>query len=284
MPIRNLGQRNGLIQPTTEERAVTSGVTVTDGDLVKLAQGGRVTNGSMASGKIHGMVNGGPSDDLVSRNYRQPETTGDSDGTKTVLVEGIEGCRLEIPVNGSLASDAEGSYYLLVGNSSVLLTSNGTSPANNDTVTIGGVTYTFKTTLTGAANEVLIGANAAAALDNLKSAVNDTGTEGTHYGTGTVANTVVTATTNTNTTQLFEAIDQTADGYTLEVSESSANLSFDTTTLTGGTGRQTVDNLTKSATVGQLLCLERIPTNAAGTEFKRGIFEVAAPASRTTVS
>src|SRR5688572_4397371 len=85
------------------------------------------------------------------------------------------------------------------------LTSDATAPSNNDTVTVGGYTYTFKTTLTGAAFEVLIGASAAAALDNLKSAINATAGAGTTYGTGTFAHPDVTATTNTDTTQVVEA-------------------------------------------------------------------------------
>ncbi len=159
-----LGSRKGLIQPTTEERAVADGVTVTESDFVKLAQGGRVTGASIGSGKLYGIVAGGSNDDLVSRNYRTPATLGDTAGTKKVLVELIEGERFELPVSATLASDAEGSYY----------------------------------------------------------------------------------------------------------------------NLTGATGAQTVDNTSKSATVGQLRCLERIPTNAAGTEFLRGIFEVSAPSSLTT--
>lgn len=152
-----LGNRKGLIQPTTEERAVTNAAKVTESDFVELAQGGRVgpTDGS---GKLYGIVAGGSNDDLVSRNHRTPEVTGDANGTKKVLVELVEGERYELPVNASLASDAEGSYY----------------------------------------------------------------------------------------------------------------------NLTGATGAQLVANASKSATVGQLLCLKRIPTNAAGTEFTRGIFTVAA--------
>lgn len=72
-----------------------------------------------------------------------------------------------------------------------------TQPANNDTVLIGLTgflqTYTFKTTLTGAANEVLRGADATASALNLKKAINDEGTSGTHYGTGTVANAYASA-------------------------------------------------------------------------------------------
>ena len=89
-----------------------------------------------------------------------------------------------------------------------LLTSDATAPSDGDTVAIEGFTYTFKTTLSSPAQafEVLIGASAAAALDNLKIAINDSGgTEGTEYSVGTYAHPLVTATTNTNTTQVVEA-------------------------------------------------------------------------------
>lgn len=55
------------------------------------------------------------------------------------------------------------------------LTSTGTAPSDGDTVTVGSTTYTFRTALSSSPtvrNEVLIGANAAAALDNIKLAIN----------------------------------------------------------------------------------------------------------------
>lgn len=54
--------------------------------------------------------------------------------------------------------------------------------------------------------------------------------------------------------------------------------------LTGNAGAQLVDNATKSATVGQLICRKRIATNAAGTQFRMGIFEIAAMPEETTVA
>jgi hypothetical protein len=71
-------------------------------------------------------------------------------------------------------------------------------PANNDTVQIGLVgftqVYTFKTTLTGAADEVKIGAAAADTAANLNAAINAGAGAGTTYGTGTVANAYVSST------------------------------------------------------------------------------------------
>lgn len=277
--MRILGNRQGPSSFATQERPVASGVTLTDGDFVNLASGA-VSNAGISTKKLYGIMQGSDSSNLFSQTFRNT-AVGNVAQTVTALCVLVDGLRLELPVNGSLASDASGKYYNLIDTSSALLTSDATAPSNNDTVTIGGQVYTFKTTLTGAAFEVLIGASAAAALDNLKEAVNDVGTEGTNYGTGTTANTSVTATTNTNTTQLFVAIDTAA---LIAVSEASTHLSFDTTTLTGGTGRQSVDNLSKSATVGQLFCESRIATNAAGTEFKKGIFVVTVPQDVTTLS
>lgn len=121
---------------------------------------------------------------------------------------------------------------------SATLTSDATAPDDGDRVVIDGITYTFRTTLsntTGAPYEVLIGASAATALDNLKSAINDSGTEGTDYGAGTNAHPTVTATTNTDTTQVVEANDfgTYANGYITV--ETSAHLAWDGATLGDGT-------------------------------------------------
>ena len=114
MAIKALGNRQGVTQYNSEERPVTNSVTVTDGDFVKLSSG-RVTNATIGTGKLYGVVTGGSNDDLTSRVYRAMTTTGDSGGTKTVLVQLVEDQAFELPVSAALASDAEGSYYSLTG-------------------------------------------------------------------------------------------------------------------------------------------------------------------------
>lgn len=123
------------------------------------------------------------------------------------------------------------------------ITSDATNVSNNDTVTIStpsgwafsGV-YTFKTTLTGAAFEIKIGASAAISLDNLKCAINATGCggAGTDFGTGTTAHPYVVATTNTDTTQLVEAKLPGTAYNAVTVAEVSTHLSWPSGTLTGG--------------------------------------------------
>jgi len=275
MAVRTVRSHAEITTFAGDEKPVTSGVTVGDGDFVVLASGA-VTN--PGTGAIYGKVNGGPSDNLVSRTYRNPVATGIADLSRTVLVEFVNDVEFDIDVNGQLASDAEGKYYNLAnggGAGSVLLTSNATAPANNDTVTVGGVVYTFKTTLTGAANEVLINTTAAAALTNLKRAITLTGTIGTDYGTGTVINPLVTATTITSTTLLIVASDTTASGRAIAATETSANLSFDNATLYGGPTDQVIDNLSKKTTIAQFFCRRRI-ANAAGL-YTRGRFVAAEP-------
>lgn len=116
------------------------------------------------------------------------------------------------------------------------LTSTGTAPADGDTVTIGGKAYAFKTTLGTTEGQILIGdtASAAAALDNLKLAINgDAGTFGVnHYCAA--ANPLVTATTNTDTTQVVEATATGLLGNQIATAESSTKLSW--ANPDGGTG------------------------------------------------
>lgn len=107
--------------------------------------------------------------------------------------------------------------------------------SDGETVTAGDVTYTFKTALTNTVkNEVLIGASAAVSLDNLKAAINDSGTEGTNYSTGTVANPQVTATTNTDTTQVVEAYAVGTAGNVIATTETCANAAWGAATLASG--------------------------------------------------
>lgn len=115
-----------------------------------------------------------------------------------------------------------------------LLTSDATAPSDGDTVTIEGYTYTFKTTLSSPAQryEVLIGASAAVALDNLKIAINASGgTEGTEYSVGTTAHPLVTATTNTNTTQLVQARQYGTAANEYSLVETSSHLAWGSTKM-----------------------------------------------------
>lgn len=107
--------------------------------------------------------------------------------------------------------------------------------ANGETVTVGGLVYTFQTVLTNVARNVHIKATAALSLDALKAAVNNTGgVSGTDYAAATVAHPTVEATTNTDTTQLFVARVKGVAGNAFTSTETCANASFPGATFTGG--------------------------------------------------
>ena len=128
--------------------------------------------------------------------------------------------------------------------STLTVTGGGTQVTANDQVTVGGTTYKFVTTLTGVANEVLIGASDTQALLNLKAAINAApGGAGTAYGIGTTANANVTAGTATATTlAVTSTINGTAGntvGSTI-VGGGSGHESWTGATLAGGTAGATV--------------------------------------------
>lgn len=117
-------------------------------------------------------------------------------------------------------------------------TAGATAPADGNTVTIAGKVYTFKTTLSTAPaveGEVLIGStsNAAAALDNLKSAINHTGTPGTDY-TCAAAHPMALATTNTNTAQTVEPLLAGVDGNFATIATSTTGGAWNLAAIAGG--------------------------------------------------
>lgn len=67
-------------------------------------------------------------------------------------------------------------------------------PTASNTITIGDETYTYVGTLSGAANEILIGATAADCADNLAAALNGSAGAGVTYGLGTPQSRHATAT------------------------------------------------------------------------------------------
>lgn len=114
----------------------------------------------------------------------------------------------------------------------------GTTIANNNTVSIGGQVYTFKTALsTGPTvpNQVLVGVDDSTSLDNLIAAINGSAGAGTTYSTGTVANAHVTAAAGAGDTLVVtaKAIGKAGNGVALAQTLTSG--SWDSSSTTGGT-------------------------------------------------
>lgn len=143
-------------------------------------------------------------------------------------------------VTSSVISTTTGTLSALgVGlgaNASNTLSAIGNAAAN-DTVVAGATTYTFKAALTGAANEVLIGANASSSLSNLAAAINAGPGAGVAYGVGTVANTSVSAAANSQGTVTLTAIVSGVGGNAIVSTTSAATFGFsNAATLAGGSG------------------------------------------------
>jgi len=113
------------------------------------------------------------------------------------------------------------------------------NPANNDTATIAGTAYKFVTTLSGAANEVLIGSTTAQSVANLAAAVNATsGGAGIVYGAGTVANSNVYASSASDVITVTANLNGTAgNSFSLAATTTGVTGSGN---LTGGTAGATV--------------------------------------------
>lgn len=126
------------------------------------------------------------------------------------------------------------SYAAAVGT----LTASGTF-TDTQTVVVGGKTYTTQTSLTNVDGNVLIGADAAATLQNLYDAINLTGTAGTQYAAAMTANTRVKATAVTATTLVVRALTPGEVGNLIASTETQTNAAWGAATLASGAGNFT---------------------------------------------
>lgn len=138
---------------------------------------------------------------------------------------------------------------------SSVITSDATAPADGSEIVIGDITYVARTALSTGPTvpyEVLIGASAAAFLDNLKSAINGTAGEGTTYSVGTEAHPDVIATTNTNTTQVIQARVPGVAANDLATTTDDGHLSWEDATLGGGTGSSVAGVAAETVTINDV--------------------------------
>lgn len=143
--------------------------------------------------------------------------------------------------------------------------SNGETITTSDGTTT--VVYTMVTALSGVAYEVLIGASAAISLDNLKSAINASAGAGTTYGTGTPANPIVTATTNTDTTQVIEANRVGTYANIFTTTETATNAAWGAATLESGAEPSTLLMNTYTLPSGS-----QVVTFPEPVDFVRGLY------------
>lgn len=125
------------------------------------------------------------------------------------------------------------------GSASGTLTIANAVPAAADTVTVGGLAYTFRASLVdgGDPRDVLIGGDIAATRANLIAAVNGDAGEGTTYGEGTVAHPAVYATAGSAGVTNFIARDPGDEGNAITLAKvfaTGANGTVSGATLTGG--------------------------------------------------
>lgn len=136
----------------------------------------------------------------------------------------------------------------------------GTTIAADDTVTIGAVTYTFKADLSDdQPNFVVVGASDSDSLDNLIAAINGDAGEGSLYGTGTVAHTLVSAAAGAGDTMVVTELE--ANGAVIATTATLTAGDWGAAILAGG--------ITASGATGTLV--EQTDGGATGTLILRNV-------------
>lgn len=149
--------------------------------------------------------------------------TVDTEGWAQMETDGIK-----------IAVCANRNLYIISGTNAAGTLTLTANAGNGETVTIGATVYTWRTVLTAAANDVLIGASASASLDNLIVAINRTGAAGTAYSEATTRHASVTAAAGAGDTMTVTAITAGTAGNGIGTTETMASGSFGAGTLLTG--------------------------------------------------
>lgn len=182
--------------------------------------------------------------------------------TQIVADTNLHGWTLDIVINtvagallGHVAVTGDGSVDPPVAATGSVNVTAG-APSDGDQFDIAGTTYTFKTALTPAAHEVLIGGSAVNAIAHLVGAITFDGGAGTHAGTnyvGTVADPNVTAVVDGTTTKAdITALVAGTAGNALVLTAPtnvSTHLAVSGGTLTGGEDTDSFDTMANAAVV-----------------------------------
>lgn len=142
-------------------------------------------------------------------------------------LHGIFASDASTDASGEVASTDQANF----ANATLTLAGNAVAA---ETVTIGAVTYTWRTSVASTANEVLVGATASESLDNLKAAINKDTSLSSKYGSATVVHPTVRAGTKTATTLFLVAKSGGTGGNSLASTETMTNGSFGGATFSGG--------------------------------------------------
>lgn len=156
--------------------------------------------------------------------------------TRTVLA----GADIDLPLYsvvsilaGVIAWAVSGSA---AGSATATITISATGPANNETLTINGRVYTFKTALSSGptvADEILIHATPATQAAYINAAINNAAGEGTTYSTGTVVHEDVRSTVSSGVVTVI-ARDAGDEGNAITLAEAAANTAVSAANLSGG--------------------------------------------------
>jgi len=168
----------------------------------------------------------------------------------SVVENNIAGVNMEEIVETSFSTvygtPSTGQFAINAGSASVYasgtLTTNGTSPTANSTVTIGGITYKFVTSLNNT-YDILRASTAAATIVNLENGINYNGGGGYYMYGGGSANPSVTASVNGNVLTLAAVVPGTS-GNTVGISQSGVtNLTASGSTLANGGANNGITNI-----------------------------------------